>query len=174
MTAHAPRILRAGLERAAEFAAIHRQAFEDPWDEAAMAALLAHDGARAFVGEIGERREAAGFVLGRVAVEEAEILTLAVSPGERRRGFGRALVAALVLSLARDGAARLFLEVAASNAAARALYGGMGFAEAGRRKGYYQRANGRPEDALILAFPLDREVSSEEWLRIGQAVRRRP
>ena len=36
------------------------------------------------------------------------------------------------------------------NAAARALYARAGFAEVGRRRGYYQRPDGRREDALVL------------------------
>ena len=44
----------------------------------------------------------------------------------------------------------MFLEVAISNTAARALYTGLGFTEAGRRKGYYARFGTAPEDALIL------------------------
>ncbi len=43
----------------------------------------------------------------------------------------------------------LFLEVGADNPAARALYGSLGFAKVGDRKGYYQ---GR--DALVLRLPL--------------------
>jgi ribosomal-protein-alanine N-acetyltransferase len=49
------------------------------------------------------------------------------------------------------GAAAMFLEVAESNAAARALYGGLGFAPVGRRPRYYE--NG--EDALVLRRALD-------------------
>jgi ribosomal-protein-alanine N-acetyltransferase len=44
----------------------------------------------------------------------------------------------------------MFLEVAISNVAARALYDRLGFTEAGRRKGYYARPGSPPEDALIL------------------------
>ena len=50
------------------------------------------------------------------------------------------------------GAERMFLEVAEGNAAARALYARTGFAGAGRRRGYYARADGSREDALILAL----------------------
>ena len=49
---------------------------------------------------------------------------------------------------------RLFLEVAEDNAAARALYATAGFAEAGRRRGYYAAADGGRRDALLLALDL--------------------
>jgi ribosomal-protein-alanine N-acetyltransferase len=48
---------------------------------------------------------------------------------------------------AAAGAARMLLEVAEDNAAARALYAAAGFAPAGRRPRYYP--DGR--DALLLA-----------------------
>ena len=51
-------------------------------------------------------------------------------------------------------ARRLYLEVAASNAAALRLYQKLGFAEIGRRKGYYERPGSPPEDAINLSLAL--------------------
>jgi ribosomal protein S18 acetylase RimI-like enzyme len=78
----------------------------------------------------------------RVSEDEFEILNLAVAPESRRRGLGRAL---LLAALARGG--RWFLEVRESNAAARALYGSLGFREIGERRAYY---NDPPEKAIVL------------------------
>jgi len=78
-----------------------------------------------------------GFVLARVAADEAEILTLAVVPEARRQGVGAGLLAGAMAAAAARGAAAMFLEVAEGNAAARALYAAAGFAEVGRRRGYY-------------------------------------
>lgn len=97
-------------------------------------------------GTWGHRAGEAGFVLARAAADEAEILTLAVVPAWRRRGLGAALLAAAQRRAASLGAAQLFLEVAADNDAARALYAGAGFEAVGLRRGYY--AGGR--DALVL------------------------
>ncbi|MGO4408474.1 MULTISPECIES: ribosomal protein S18-alanine N-acetyltransferase [unclassified Brevundimonas] len=126
-------------------AAIHAEAFETPWDAASLSALLAAPGVFAV-------EEADGFILIRVVADEAEILTLAVRPAARRGGVGGRLVEAAVVRAAALGAERMFLEVAADNVAARALYARMGFAEAGRRRGYYARSDGSHEDALILAL----------------------
>jgi ribosomal-protein-alanine N-acetyltransferase len=63
------------------------------------------------------------------------------------------LAQGLVLAVA-GGAERMFLEVAEDNAAARALYARAGFAEAGRRRGYYARPDGPAADALVLALDL--------------------
>ncbi|MNE73850.1 ribosomal-protein-alanine N-acetyltransferase [compost metagenome] len=84
--------------------------------------------------------------------DEAEILTLAVRPSARRSGLGARLVEAAVVRAAALGAERMFLEVAGDNAAARALYARAGFHEAGRRRGYYARADGSREDALVLSL----------------------
>lgn len=91
-----------------------------------------------------------GFALGRVAADEAELLTLAVDPGHRRRGVARGLLAAFEAEARRRGARRAFLEVAASNAAAIGLYRGAGYDESGRRRGYYRRADGGAEDAVAM------------------------
>ncbi|WP_417525121.1 ribosomal protein S18-alanine N-acetyltransferase [Marinovum sp.] len=92
----------------------------------------------------------AGFALARVTLDEAELLTIATDPGQRRQGTARALLAELLTALPARGAETLFLEVAEDNAAARALYDSAGFAEAGRRRGYYSRPQGPAADALIL------------------------
>jgi ribosomal-protein-alanine N-acetyltransferase len=135
------------LDAAARLADVHAGAFDTPWDAAAFAALL--DQAGVFVVE-----EADGFILMRAVADEAEILTLAVRPGARRRGVGGRLVAQGAAAAAARGAVQLFLEVADDNAAARALYARAGFVEAGRRPGYYTRADGTRWDALLLTLNL--------------------
>ena len=48
------------------------------------------------------------------------------------------------------GAEDVFLEVAADNKAARALYASAGYQEAGHRKSYYNGPKGQKVDALVL------------------------
>jgi len=95
-----------------------------------------------------------GFLLGRALAGEAELLTLAVAPEARRQGSARALIADFVEEATRRGAEHAFLEVAADNAPARALYAATGWTEAGRRPGYYHRPDGTAVDALVLRLPL--------------------
>lgn len=128
-----------------ELAALHAQAFDAPWDAAAFADLLDQPGVFAVA-------EPDGFILMRLVLDEAEILTLAVQPAARRAGLGGRLVGEGVVRATQGGAARVFLEVAESNAAARALYARAGFAEVGRRRAYYRRPDGSREDALTLAW----------------------
>lgn len=126
-------------------AALHAASFTmpRPWSAAEIEALLA--GAGVFV-----CAESAGFVMGRVAADEAELLTLAVGPEARRQGTGSRLVAAFLASARDRGAVRAFLEVAADNNAAIALYLQAGFAVCGRRRAYYRTATGQTVDALVM------------------------
>ena len=73
-----------------------------------------------------EGARVAGFLVCRtLAPSESEILTVAVAPQLRRQGVGRALVGAF---LADTGGAA-YLEVIASNLAARNFYKSLGFQE---------------------------------------------
>lgn len=89
----------------------------------------------------------AGYAVAHHAADEGEILNLAVAPAHHRRGIGRALVEEVLARLAARGVRAVFLEVRASNTAARALYAGVGFREVGRRARYYRRP---VEDAIVL------------------------
>jgi ribosomal-protein-alanine N-acetyltransferase len=122
-------------------AALHAAAFPpaERWGADAIRLMLEMQGAFGLV-----LRD--GFVLARVAAEEAEILTLAVLPASRRRGRGGALLSGAMAEAASLGAATMFLEVSERNEAARALYAAAGFTPAGRRRRYY--ADGT--DALVL------------------------
>lgn len=133
-------------------AALHASSYAEVWPAASLAELLSSPGAFALLA--GDEGNPRGFVLARVAGDEAEILTLAVSPETRRRGLGRALVRRAAATAAEQGAATLFLEVAVDNEAALALYGALGFAEKGRRKAYYGRPGRPPTDALVLSAGL--------------------
>lgn len=138
----APQPMPATLAHAEAMAAIHAASFppRQQWDAAALATLLSQPGTFAEVDPSG------GFVLARVAGDEAEVLTIAVVPEARRQGRARALMFAAQQRARRLGAAVMFLEVGTANAAARALYNSLGFSEAGCRRAYY--ADGT--DALLL------------------------
>jgi ribosomal-protein-alanine N-acetyltransferase len=125
-------------------AALHAEAFASPWSAAEFANLLSQAGVFALM-------EADGFILIRVVLDEAEILTLAVRASVRRKGLGRRLVERGVVAASQAGASRLFLEVAEDNAGARALYEHADFNRIGRRKGYYAAFDGSRIDALVMS-----------------------
>ncbi|MBN9546135.1 MAG: GNAT family N-acetyltransferase [Alphaproteobacteria bacterium] len=138
------RLFDPATDDAAVLADLHAACFSDPWDARAIRELFAGPGVFAFF-------LADGLILARAAGGEAEILTLAVAPSARRRGYGRQLVAAAAHHAAASGASALFLEVADDNIAAQTLYRGLGFVPVGRRKAYY---GGRDADVLKAILPL--------------------
>lgn len=127
-------------------AALHARCFEAaprPWKPVEFAALLEAPGNLLLC-------RPGGFLLGRVSADEAELLTLAVAPEARRSGLGRLLTSGFAATSRGRGATRAFLEVAAGNVGARALYSGLGWREAGRRRNYYAAGL----DALVLRLEL--------------------
>jgi ribosomal-protein-alanine N-acetyltransferase len=128
-------------------AALHRQGFDDPWDARAFATLLTSPGV---FGVLAGTDEPQGFILCRTAADEAEVLTLFVPAPLRRQGIATALLGHAGIVARAAGAAALFLEVAETNAPARAFYAGHGFREVGRRPRYYNNAT----DALMLRLDL--------------------
>jgi ribosomal-protein-alanine N-acetyltransferase len=82
-----------------------------------------------------------------VIFDELHINTLAVAPAARRQGLATLLLRHVMAETAKEGARKATLEVRASNSAAMALYGRLGFRIKARRPGYYSNPD---EDALIL------------------------
>lgn len=128
-------------------AAVHEACFERPWSAAEIDRMMLEG-----FGLICE--EAAAFLLGRVTLGEAEILTVAVDPSFRLQGHGRRLVEAAIEAARDQGAEMIFLEVAADNATAISLYHAAGFQLVGKRPGYYHRAEGSSADALVMKLTL--------------------
>jgi len=147
-------LLEACQGHAREFAALHALIFAQSWDAASFGQLLGHPGAVAFLARVASPPQTVGLILGRLAADEAELLTLGVHQGHRRHGIARRLVAALTDAAKAARANRLFLEVGRNNAAAVALYRGLGFSQVGLRRGYYEHAGQRRDDALVLALAL--------------------
>ncbi len=128
-------------------ARLHALAHEAPWGVEAFDSLLSQPGCLAIM---ALAPDTAGFILVRVVADEAEVLTLAVAPERQRRGIGRKLIDASLNEIQSRGGRRYFLEVAADNAPAIALYRSTGFRRHGRRAGYYSRPSGAV-DALLFA-----------------------
>lgn len=134
----------ARFDDASALAVLHALCFKegDRWAEAQIAGSLSLATTRGYVAVEGA--DIFGVLLVQKAGGEGEILTLGVHPSRRRQGIGHDL---LNCALTEEGICSLFLEVAADNASAIALYEKTGFSLFGRRKGYYRRGAGRV-DAL--------------------------
>lgn len=134
-------------------AVLHASLFPTAWDTDAVQALIEHPASLALVA-VRPGRQIIGFIIAQIAADEAEIITIGVQPDDQRHGIGRQLVDGVARAAVRSEAQRLFLDVAAGNAPARALYAACGFAEIGLRKAYYTLPGGAREDALQLAREL--------------------
>ncbi len=94
-----------------------------------------------------------GFAIVQQIVDETTLLDICLPPEQQGRGYGHLLLTAVIDGAKAAKAVVLMLEVRESNSAARALYQKRGFAETGRRKGYYPLADGK-EDAILMDLAL--------------------
>jgi ribosomal-protein-alanine N-acetyltransferase len=92
-----------------------------------------------------------GFALLSIAGPEAELLTIAVDPAQRRQGIARALMAKLETVCQSQNVEEVFLEVVENNAPACELYTRCGFVIKGARKDYYNGAKGAKVSAVVMA-----------------------
>lgn len=138
-----------------ELAGIHAASFSHQWSVADLARMKAQDGTIVLVARRASpysSNTAIGFLILRIAADEAEVITIAVHPRQRGRGIGKKLMEAGLFRLYSERCKSLFLEVDASNATAVLLYKSLGFKEVGQRKGYYRDGNG---DGTALVMRVD-------------------
>ncbi len=127
--------------------------FPTPWSDWMFRAQLgAGDIAINLVLVDGE--EIAGYSTVLTAKDEIYLLSIAVLPGRRRLGYGRALLDEVIERGMSKGGTRIFLEVREGNAGAMAFYSGAGFHVIGKRKSYYVDTG---EDAFVMELELERE-----------------
>lgn len=133
----------------AQMAATHKAAFiqSRPWSEREFSDLLASK----FTFAVGDDR---CFALVQVIAGEAELLSIATHPDHQRQGLAADVMAAWHAQAARQNAERAFLDVAADNTPAIALYRNCGYAPHGRRPGYYKRTATETIDAILMQRPL--------------------
>jgi ribosomal-protein-alanine N-acetyltransferase len=137
---------------------IERQAFTSGWPPTAFRRELEHNALARYM-VLLEDGMLAGFTGLWLMVDEAHVVTVAVSPERQQRGYGRLLVHALLEVARREGMAAATLECRVSNAVARHLYGEFGFWEVSVRKRYY---SDNKEDAVIMTTE---EFQSEAFQR---------
>ena len=133
-------------------AMLHASSFARGWSASEFEKLLTSSSVVADC--IGQAPRFQGFVLSRIAADEAEILTVAVDSAARGQGLATTLLGRHLANLARKGAASVLLEVDDANRPALALYRRFGFRQVGRRPAYYAKADGSKGNALILKLEL--------------------
>jgi len=134
-----PRDLDAVLE-------LDQASFSNPWTRMMYEQELQNDQSFIFVAR-QDGSPIVGYCSYWIILDEIHVNNIAVRPGWRRHGIGRALMEHLLA----DGRARhcraATLEVRRSNTAALRLYEAGGFVQRGVRRGYYRDPD---DDALVL------------------------
>lgn len=137
----------------ADVLAIERRCNSHPWSERNFRDALA-SGYLCLIAR--EACVPCGFAVGRMLLDEAELLLIAVLPEIRRQGVATLLWNELALRLYASGARRIHLEVRQSNTGAQRFYAMRGFTIEGIRGGYYPSGtqDSRREDALLMQVAL--------------------
>ena len=132
-------------EHVPQVAALEKLCFSDPWSEMSIASELQNIWAYWLVAV--DEGVVAGYIGSQSAIDETDVMNVAVHPDWRRQGIAENLITHLIQELKKRGSHALMLEVRASNTPAIALYEKLGFQQVGLRKNYYRSPK---EDALIL------------------------
>ncbi len=121
----------------------------DTWSAAMYRDELARTDTRWYLvaEEVAEEERVVVGYAGLIAYpDEAHVATIGVAPGRQGEGIGAQLLDALLAEADRRSPVVL-LEVRADNELAQGLYRRRGFAEIGRRRGYYQPSGA---DAVVM------------------------
>jgi ribosomal-protein-alanine N-acetyltransferase len=143
-----PVLSEATSRDAAAIARLHAASFNRGWSEDELDRLLIQRNVLTHRASVNGRL--VGFIMSRIAADEAEILSVAVASSYRGRGLARRMLNLHMGRLSGIGIRVIFLEVDESNISALKLYRRAGFVEAGRRQGYYVTPDGKRATALLL------------------------
>ena len=127
--------------------------FGEAWTRSQLGGILPMAGVSLVLAREPGSSEAIGFSLFRTVADESELLLIAVTPTEHRRGVGRMLLEDFLDRARNHGVSRVHLEVREGNSAI-GLYRDAGFSPVGRRRNYYHATDGRRFDAVTLACQL--------------------
>lgn len=125
---------------------IEREIFSTPWPRNAYYRELHHNRSAYYL-VLRRDEEIVGYAGLWKMSDEAHITTVGVRAGQQGKGYGHALMAALIQRAYQLGSRWLTLEVRPSNDVAVRLYEKFGFKVIGRRRGYYTDNN---EDAIVM------------------------
>lgn len=151
-------LLLADPSHAQKIAALHHILFSAAVQTSEIQEMLADPSALSLAATSNGAKNLVGYVIGRVAGDDAEILWIGVDGPWRRRGVGLHLLQGFERAAKNAGLPRVVFEVASDNAAALALYERAGYSPVGARPKYYERRDGTRCDAVILA----RDIAAPE------------
>jgi len=152
--AHGVRLREMSQDDMPQILALERTLFpDDAWTPEMFAAEFAQPASRRRYLVAEEGKALIGYAgMMFTGGSQADVVTLAVDPGQWGRGTGTALLTSLIDEAARRGYTEVLLEVREDNPRARQLYLRHGFTEIGVRRGYYQPSG---VDAVVMKKVLD-------------------
>ena len=141
----------------AEMAELHRAepTGQRAWSETEFSAMLSASNALSVTCD-------AGFALGQVIVDEAELFLIMTKPEHRKQGIGHHILAMFEQQAFQNAVRRIILEVADTNEAARALYSANGYQQIAVRKNYYTFPDGSHADAIVMEKYLQKTAENTE------------
>ena len=141
----------------AEMAELHRAepTGQRAWSETEFSAMLSASNAVSVTCD-------AGFAVGQVIVDEAELFLIMTKPEHRKQGVGHRILATFEQQAFQNAVRRIILEVADTNEAARALYSANGYQQIAVRKNYYTFPNGSHADAIVMEKHLQKTAKNTE------------
>jgi ribosomal-protein-alanine N-acetyltransferase len=124
---------------------IEKHAHFNPWSQASLNSCFCKQN---IVIGIFVEDSLAGYLIAQILMDEASVLNVCIEPSLQGLGYGDLLLAHFMRTIsATPKVTQCYLEVRASNQAARSLYTKHGFHETGRRKNYYSKPY---EDAVLM------------------------
>ncbi len=145
-----PRIRRMLLTDLDAVVAIEREVFLFPWTRGNFSDSI-DSGYQCLVLEQDGHLFGYGVMI--IGPEEAHLLTLSITAGSQRKGWGESLLRHFIHVAKEQRARSMFLDVRESNRAAARLYERIGFKQIAKRKDYYPAMGGR-EDSLVMELML--------------------
>jgi len=141
----------------AEMAELHRAepTGQRAWSEAEFSAMLSASNAVSVTCD-------AGFAVGQVILDEAELFLIMTKPEHRKQGVGQRILATFEQQAFQNAVRRIILEVADTNTAARALYSANGYQQIAVRKNYYTFPDGSHADAIVMEKHLQKTAENTE------------
>lgn len=150
---------------AAGMAKLHALCFDESarWNTKSFEELLIQNHVRAI--SVVNGSTVAGFIMISIALDEAEILTLAIHPEQRRKGYAKALIndcfeEYLGAQTTPPRITKMFLDVIETNIPAITLYQSLGFSIISKRPHYYSVSEGN-EKKLVDGLVMSKTISSQ-------------
>lgn len=128
-----------------EAADLEKRIFSDAWSETGFYESL--ENPNVVLIAAFESEKLAGYCCMYEALDEGEIVNVAVAPEFRKKGVAKKMLGVLLEKECREEICSFFLEVREHNEAAISLYEKLGFKIIGKRKNFYEKP---VEDALIM------------------------